>query len=125
MKFCKAVICVLILITLSCNLKVEIEYPSCYKEIQNAMMEKDFEKSIRLLESGIIAKKQKVDWYYYDYAVALYKSNPMNVRKSLSYLKNAYMFNKNSYEINYYMGIFYLELSEYKKAMEYFFKALD
>lgn len=120
MKNIRFIIFSYILLSVSCNLKVKVEFPKNYNEIQQTIKEKNFSKTLELLDSESISKKQKTDWYYYDYALALYKINPMNVRQACSYLMNAYYFNKKSYEINYLLGKFNFEMADYKKAAKYF-----
>ena len=108
-----------------CSLKIEKKLPSCYELINFNMEQSNYKEVINLLNNSDIPRKLKTDWYYYDYAVSLYKLNIMNVREALKLMKIAYQFEPKSYEINFYLGKFYFDIGEYKKALKHLEKCKE
>lgn len=114
------IICV-VMCCLSC--KIKIVSPEWYEQVQEYIKTEKYNEAINIFESYKLSKWQKVDWYYYDYAVALYKTNPSKVRYSISMLKNANAFSNNDKAIFYHLGMCFYEIGEYKKAIDYFLRS--
>lgn len=114
------IICVVIS-CLSCKIKVVL--PEWYGQVQEYIKTEKYNEAIEIFENYKISKCQKVDWYYYDYAVALYKANPSKVRYSISMLKNANLYSNNDKAIFYHLGMCFYEIGEYKKAIDYFMRS--
>ena len=125
MKHLKYFSFLLVILFSGCNLKIEKKLPSCYDLIKSNMENSNYNEVINLLNNSDIPTNLKTDWYYYDYAVSLYKLNMMNVREALKLMKIAYQFEPKSYEINFYLGKFYFDIGENKKALKFFLKCKE
>lgn len=104
--------------------KVKVALPEWFGEVQECMRLEKYDAAIELLESKKIPGRQKTDWYYYDYGVALYKSSPKRTRYSIPMLTTASRFSPHDRAILYHLGKCFYEIGEYKKAEEYFSESL-
>lgn len=125
MKHLKYFSFLLVILFSGCNFKIEKKLPSCYELIKSNMENSNYNEVINLLNNSDIPTNLKTDWYYYDYAVSLYELNMMNVREALKLMKIAYQFEPKSYEINFYLGKFYFDIGENKKALKFFLKCKE
>ena len=103
---------------------IYVDVPEWFDEVQDYMREENYDAVLDVLEDKKISNWQKVDWWYYDYAVALYKAYPEKVRYAIPMLEDAIVFSKNDSAILYHLGKCFYEVGEYGKAIEYFSKSM-
>ena len=115
---------IMFILFVSCKLKVAVKVPEWYDEVQGYMREENYDAVLDVLEDKKISNWQKVDWWYYDYAVALYKAYPEKVRYAIPMLEVAIGFSENDSAILYHLGKCFYEVGEYGKAIEYFSKSM-
>lgn len=96
------------------------KFPDYFQDVQYLMEEKEYKSVVKIFENIEIKNSLKKDWYYYNYAIALYKSYPERVRYSFIFLTKAEKYNMNDQAILYHLGVCYYKMGMYERAIERF-----
>lgn len=118
-----AIILAVLFVALLCytkDLKVYVDVPEWYEDVQSYMQEGNYNAVLNILESNEISEREKYDWWNYNFAVSLYKSHPMEVRYAIPLLEKAERWSRNDSAILYHLGKCFYEVGENRKAIEYF-----
>lgn len=94
--------------------------PEDYEYIQQMMKNEEYRNVVKYFETNDIKRYQMKDWYYYTYAVALYKLSPERVRYSFIFLTKAERYNKKDFAILYHVGVCYYKMGMYREALKAF-----